>query len=81
MYPWWETYEKIKKIKYSMGISYNNLSYLIFTIIGCVVKICYFEGNILITHIGLIPGPHRAAQPKTSALRILRKYKVGISVG
>ena len=28
-----------------------------------------------------IPEPHRAAQPKTSALRILRKYRVGISVG
>ena len=29
----------------------------------------------------LIPVPHRAAQPKTSALRILWKYRVGISVG
>ena len=29
----------------------------------------------------LIPGPHQAAQPKTSALRILRKYMARISVG
>ena len=29
----------------------------------------------------LRPGPHRAAQPKTSALRILRKYMVGMSIG
>ena len=40
------------------------------------------DASSILNHVNyVIPGPHRAAQPKTSVLRILWKYRAEISIG